>query len=155
MARMIRAAFAVLAVTLAIAPGGCSSTNIDSDLGVVEPGCRAASACFKLGADCPCARGDVSSATCRVCDPTTSTCFCGVGTACIEPDQVCTGRATSLCPGTGARCLPVGHSCASGGGDPPQLVGTGPNGTLQPRCQYTDDVCCPGTLDMSVPDLST
>lgn len=145
-----------LAVVCLLAALGCTGNTNGNDLGILEPGCRTPSACYKIGADCPCDRADVNNATCKVCDPLTAvndTCYCSLGQACTEASLVCVGRAPTTCLGEGARCLPVGGSCAtSGGGDPPQLVGTGPGGSLEPRCQYVDDVCCPGVIDMAAPD---
>lgn len=126
---------------------GCSSSTAGTDLGVVEPGCRAPSGCYKTGADCPCTRGDVD-VTCRVCDPRTQDCICPAGTQCRDSATVCVGRAASTCPGAGARCLPAGTSCTSAmSSSPPQLVGTGVMGTLEPRCAFVDDVCCPGLIE--------
>jgi hypothetical protein len=158
---MLRAAVAVIGIALLAA--ACSDSNANTDLGVVEPGCRTPSACWKVGSDCACARGQLGAVpgtdmagttSCMVCDPTVQTCYCPLTTQCIDSASVCTGRATSTCLGAGARCLPVHSKCTTSGGNPPQLVGTGPAGALEPRCQYVDDVCCPGTLDMAVPDLS-
>jgi hypothetical protein len=69
---------------------------------------------------------------------------------CLETPQAFIGRGP-VCNGAGARCLPAGASCTQAdmaGSEPPQLVGYSDGGaTLEPRCQFTDDVCCPGTDD--------
>jgi hypothetical protein len=154
---------AVAVIGIALFAQACTDSNANTDLGVVEPGCRAPSACWKVGTDCDCERGlvvenvadtDMAGTTsCRECDPTHDTCYCPLTTQCIDGDSVCTGRATSTCLGAGARCVPVHSTCGNASGSPPQLVGTGPNGALEPRCQYVDDICCPGMLDMAKPDL--
>jgi hypothetical protein len=143
-ARSVRPAAMLCLAFCALA---CSSSTSGTDLGVVEPGCRAPSACYKLGADCACARGDVES-SCRVCDPRTQDCICPAGSQCRDAATVCVGRAAAVCQGTGARCLPAGASCATAmSGSPPQLVGTGAMGGLEPRCAFVDDVCCPGLTE--------
>ncbi|HEX4460127.1 MAG TPA: hypothetical protein VIA18_19245 [Polyangia bacterium] len=71
---------------------------------------------------------------------------------CQEPQMLCVGRGP-VCTGGGAHCLPAGSSDCSADGDPPQLVPVDGQPTLEPRCQYTDDVCCPGTeLDAGIPE---
>ena len=128
---------------------GCTATDIGSDLGIVESGCRAPSACYKLGTDCGCARADVLSATpsCRTCDPRIEPCTCSSANQCLSEANVCVGRQALRCEGVGARCLPAGQSCASAGGVPPNQVGSGTSATLEPHCAYTDDVCCPGAVN--------
>ena len=65
--------------------------------------------------------------------------------ACLETPQACVGRGV-FCGGSGARCLPAGEACTTAGGDPPQLIPTGGTGpSLEPHCEFVDDVCCPGT----------
>lgn len=141
---------------------GCSSADLGSDFGVVEPGCRAPSGCFATGVDCPCNRSDVfhaagGVATCEsscVTAESSRTCVCnidnldaGIITRCLEPQVVCVGRAATTCDGVGARCLAKGGSCSSTDpGAPPNQVGTGLGGTIEARCAYVDDVCCPGTI---------
>ena len=45
----------------------------------------------------------------------------------------------------------VDFPTCDGTGDPPMLIPTGIGmPMLEPHCQYTDDVCCPGT-DGGVP----
>jgi len=141
-----------------IQSSGCASTDVGSDLGVVESGCRAPSACYRVGVDCACARADLVS--CRTCDPRVEPlgCTCtsdvsypdlaggGFATSCVSEANVCVGRQAATCDGVGARCLPTGGSCASSGGAPPNLIGNG-LGALEPHCAYTDDVCCPGVLN--------
>ncbi|MEO6952190.1 MAG: hypothetical protein ABI321_10275 [Polyangia bacterium] len=140
---------------------GCNSADLGSDFGLVEPGCRTPSGCFTGGVDCPCHRSDVfgSPGILPSCESSCNTstgisCVCninnkdaGVITTCQEAANVCVGRAASTCDGVGARCLAVGGSCSgSDTGAPPNKVGTGLNGTLEARCPYVDDVCCPGTM---------
>ena len=107
----------------------------------------------KLGGGTSDTNLDAGIVSCKVCDPTVQTCYCALTTQCIEASSVCTGRAITTCLGAGARCLPARSKCSTSGGDPPQLVGTGANGALEPRCQYVDDVCCPGVFDLGTPDL--
>ena len=147
---------------------GCSSADLGSDFGVVEPGCRTPSGCYTTGVDCPCHRSDVHGSpgilpSCEsACDTSTGiTCVCNLGnedegvlTRCQEPATVCVGRAATTCEGLGARCLAVGGSCASAEqGTPPNKVGTGLGGTLEARCPYVDDVCCSGTI--AAPDAGS
>jgi hypothetical protein len=138
---------------------GCSSSTLGTDLGIVQPGCRAPSACFLV--DCACNRGDVTATdmgapACRACDPNAQFCICendvdlGAAQVCIEAATLCVGKSTLVCSGTGARCLPKGSTCATSGGDPPQLIANGMN--LEPHCQYADDTCCPGAADLGVSD---
>jgi hypothetical protein len=139
-----RALVPLLVAVAAVVAGGCSSTTVGTDLGIVEPGCKTPSACYRLGADCPCGRGDVDT-VCKACDPNVQVCICDTGTACLQSTAVCVGRSATVCSGVGARCLPVGSSCASGmSGAPPQMVGSG--ASLAPRCAFVDDVCCPGVV---------
>ena len=139
---------------------GCNSADLGSDFGAVEPGCRAPSGCFSTGIDCACNRSDVfpSAGGIAVCESacvtaeSSRTCICnldnldaGVITRCQTPQAVCVGRAATTCEGVGARCLPKGGSCvATDPGSPPNQVGTGLHGSLEARCAYADDVCCPG-----------
>ena len=149
---MLRAALLACALVAA-----CGSSTVGTDLGLVEPGCRAPDDCYKTGVDCACARGDVATACLVVCATPETGCICPSGTRCVEAATVCVGRAATTCPGVGARCLPGPMaSCATSGGEPPQLVGTGPGGALEPHCAFTDDVCCPGVeaMDLGVPDLA-
>jgi hypothetical protein len=165
-ARSMRSAVAVLGfAVLAAMAAGCGSTATTvpgSDAGVILPGCRAPSACYKV--NCPCTRDAIDGELCRACDPRTSpglTCDCvALESDCLETVQVCVGRG-DRCMGTGARCLPVGSSCMMSGGVPPQVVSTtvGPadaGPSTETRCPYTDDICCTGPEpDLSVPqDLS-
>ena len=151
-----------------------------TDFGIVLEGCRIPEACFKEFCDCTRANAQAGGA-CEVCNPLTHDnlqCSCvrdmlpppgdlaGTDMAfipimCIDPSQVCIGRAPAVCPGIGARCLPAGLSC-NGSVDneaPPQLVARavvdGGEPVLEPHCAYVDDVCCAGTSDdMGVPDLA-
>jgi hypothetical protein len=76
----------------------------------------------------------------------------GVDVQCLEPQMLCVGKGR-VCTGGGAHCLPAGATDCSADGDPPQLVPVDGQPTLEPRCQYTDDVCCPGTeLDAGIPE---
>lgn len=150
-----------LAAILVGGIAGCPTTTTGTDAGFSTSACTAPSACWAIGPQCDCVRGNLDA--CKVCDPatsSTSSCECDVdmGAVCTQPSNVCIGRSPTVCPGRGARCLPVGSSCAvvpdGGTQDPlastPQLVpkaGTDGGATpeLEPRCPYVDDVCCPGT----------
>lgn len=146
----------VFALALGLYISGCTTGDIGNDLGLLEPGCRTPSACFVTGTSCDCRYGSVfgTSPSCRACiavGDVSCTCNADGGNtqACIEPEEVCVGRAPSTCDGVGARCLhaSLGQTCAmSGVGDPPDQVATGAGGTLEQRCPYVDDVCCPGTI---------
>jgi hypothetical protein len=141
---MLRA-LALVPLLSAVVAGGCSSSTTGTDLGIVQPGCKAPSACYRLGADCRCNRSDVDTTVCKACDPNMQVCICDPGTACLEAAAVCVGRSPMVCSGVGARCLPSGSSCESGmSGVPPQLVGSGAN--LAPHCPFADDKCCPGIV---------
>jgi len=139
--------------TIAGYAGGCTSSTVGTDLGIVEPGCRAPSACYKTGADCRCGRSDVEGG-CKACDPNAVDCVCAVGTRCMQAAAVCVGRAPSTCDGVGARCMPVGTTCATPmSGAPPQLVAASSGAALEPHCTFLDDVCCPGVItDLGVAD---
>ena len=92
----------------------------------------------------PAVNADMSGA-----NPDLGPAMMAVATQCIEVAQECVGRGV-FCGGSGARCLAAGSSCSMSGGDPPQLVPTGSTGpALEPRCQFTDDVCC-GSSDGGV-----
>jgi hypothetical protein len=164
---------AALALMVAL---GCTTVTTTNDLSVLPPGCRAPSACWANS--CSCMRATFVT-ECLTCDPTAQaasvqTCDCqgrtfdaGIGVAtvpsmCLEPSQVCVGRAPIACPGFGARCLPAGTACSGtpDGGVPPDVVAitsgnpdAGP-GTEQ-RCSFYDDVCCPGSLAPPEQDLGT
>jgi hypothetical protein len=153
------AAAALVAVT-----GGCGSTITVPDQGIIVTGCQMPAACYR--ANCECTRASVlgsgtgtpSCVAPSVCsDPNNpSTCNCQpitvgdmgvtVATQCLEPAQTCVGRGV-FCGGVGAVCLPAGTSCAmsSSAGTPPQLIPTVGMPMLEPHCQFTDDVCCPGS----------
>ena len=153
-----------LTLVAVVALSACTPTALTTtDFGIVLEGCRIPEACFKP--TCTCLRATVQS-TCMVCDPLTQStlqcsCSADAGVMCMDPSQVCIGRAPAVCPGAGARCIPAGLSC-SGSVDneaPPQLVAAvlldGGEPVLEPHCAYADDVCCPGTVeDMAVPDLA-
>jgi hypothetical protein len=124
----------------------CSNSDAGTDFGVVEPGCRAPSACYLTGADCSCRRGELETA-CKVCDPNLQDCICQTGQVCTQGPNVCVGRAITVCGGVGARCLPAGSTCASSGGIPPTLIGQTDGGTLEAHCAFVDDVCCPGDVN--------
>jgi hypothetical protein len=152
----------LLSIALAAAFGlslGCSASTLGTDLGIVQPGCRIPSACYVV--DCPCNRGDVygpdggQGGPCKACNPDVQFCICPLDQMCIEPPTVCVGKSQQLCGGVGARCLPAGASCATGGtGTAPQLIANSANGALlEPHCQYVDDVCCAGvSSDLGVTD---
>jgi hypothetical protein len=148
---------------------GCNPTTTTTDLAVVPPGCRLPSKCWSPSS-CDCTRGSVvgaSPGSCLVCDPALTDpsiqqCDCSgdLGLVCLEPARLCVGRGP-VCTGTGARCIAHGvdlgvAGCTGASGDPPMMVPIPTDGGLpesEPRCAYVDDVCCPGVLDMSVPDL--
>jgi hypothetical protein len=141
---------------------GCPTTTTGTDAGASTSACTAPSACWLVGPQCDCVRGNLDA--CKVCDPATgATCECTrfndggapeAAAVCTQPSSVCIGRSPTVCPGRGARCLPAGSSCAAvpdGGtqnplASTPQLVPKGDGGVeLEPRCPFVDDVCCPGT----------
>ncbi len=148
------------AASLVAAAGACGSSITVPDQGVIVSGCQFPAACYLPS--CSCSRASLNADydpnmapnACRVpavcsnpADLTTCNCPAGdmslsvggmlVETQCLEPAQVCVGRGV-LCSGPGARCAPAGGGCA--GSDPPMLVPvSGPS--LEPHCQFTDDVC--------------
>src|SRR5262249_23950564 len=142
----------------AITAEGCGDTTAGADFGVVEPGCRAPSACYKLGS--PCQRGDVDSTCLVFYPPLPLTSFGSNPNPDARPGVVRTcpqagpaGRGP-VCAGLNARCVPTGAGCDSAGATAPQLV-QGAGGALEARCAFVDDQCCPGlVLDFSVSDLS-
>ncbi len=145
------------AMALVAAAGACGSIIQIPDQGVVVLGCRAPAYCYVAGS-CSCTRKDATpGGSCTVpivqvnpLDP--STWVCPANAVCLETVQACVGRGP-VCDGVGARCLPAGASCRSSGGDPPQMVGYSDGGaTLEPRCAFTDDVCCPGLEDGGTSD---
>jgi hypothetical protein len=127
---------------------GCESTSTAPDFGATVTGCRAPSACYTL--ECPCQNASEVASECMVCNPTgmsggcDCTVFDGGSVECLEPAQVCVGRASSTCTTPGARCAP---SCDQPG-VPPQLVSADDAG-LERRCPYVGDHCCLG--DAGVP----
>jgi hypothetical protein len=151
----------LLLVWAVIAIAGCEVTTTTTDAAVAIGGCRFPRKCIRV--DCDCTRATLGQ--CMLCDPmmqANGSCECygdlGAGGLCTSAEELCQGRAPASCPGIGARCLPVGSSCASSGGSPPQLVPTPPplgDGggppMSEPRCAFADDVCCPGAPP---PDLS-
>lgn len=141
----------VLVVLATLDNTGCAIDDLFTDLGTVEALCRAPSACYTVGTEsCPCARGGSNGAVdpavlCRVAMVNGQ--YCDATSHCKLPGTQCVGRAPQTCDGVGARCVPFGSTCAGTSGNPPDRVGTGVNGTLENRCSYVDDVCCPGTID--------
>jgi hypothetical protein len=154
------------ACALVVATGGCGSQITVPDQGIIVSGCQMPSACFR--ADCDCSRGSVTAkvdsvGACTVSctfvtpgDP--STCDClpltndggdSIATQCIESVQACVGRGV-FCGGVGALCKAATSPACDGTGDPPMLIPTIGMPMLEPHCQYSDDVCCPGT-DGGVP----
>jgi hypothetical protein len=155
------------AAALVVAGGACGSIIPVPDQGVVVLGCASPAACYV--SDCSCNRADAQQGGKCTVPPVCinpldrSTCLCpatisGTGadmmpitTQCLETAQACVGRGV-FCGGMGARCVAAGTMCGTSGGDPPQLlpmtglidggVGVGP--ALEPHCQFTDDICCPG-----------
>lgn len=142
-------------LSIAACVGACTSSTVGTDLGIVEPGCRAPSACYKTGADCKCNRSDVEG-DCKVCDPNVKDCICDPGgdrdlgtpgARCLSAAAICVGRSPMTCAGVGARCLPVGMACSTPmSGAPPQLIAASSGAALESHCTYLDDVCCPGTV---------
>ena len=144
------------AAALVAAAGACGSIISVPDQGIIVTGCQMPSQC--IASDCTCTRA-LTNCTTPCMDTTSgdpSTCFCmsvprptpqdmaaRVDTFCLETSMACVGRGP-LCAGTGALCQAVGTAC-NGSGDPPQLVPTMGMPSLEPHCQYSDDVCCPGT----------
>jgi len=145
------------AAALVVAAGACGSSITVPDQGIVVTGCQQPGQCYR--SDCSCIRADVESGVCTVksvcsdpSDPSTCDCPTGViidpdlGTSynseCVETAQACIGRGV-LCGGLGALCQKSGSTC-DGTGDPPMLIPTIGMPTLEPRCQFLDDVCCPG-----------
>jgi hypothetical protein len=148
----------------AVAAGGCGSTITVPDQGIIVTGCQMPSQCYAN--DCSCKRGDVAAR--RIDQPTgcvigtvcsspldDSTCNCptnvikdfDAGTTydsvCLETAQACVGRGV-FCGGSGARCKPANSVC-DGTGDLPMLVPSIGMPSLEPHCQYLDDVCCAGS----------
>jgi hypothetical protein len=158
----MRSALAVFAVALA----GCPSTTVVTDLAIVT-GCHQPEACLFEGAKCNCNRSDITTSFmnggCLVCEPnvqidTCGSCGDGDGGTCREPSQICYGRGP-VCPGAGSTCVPAGAACGDPRSAPPEPVQSNDDGgvsAVEPRCAYTDDVCCPGAgVDLGVPDLSS
>ena len=154
-----KAVLAMLAVAVIVAVAlidysGCAVADLGTDLGEVEARCLPPSVCYTTGTDCNCRRLDAdlgvavaAANVCLACNPAVQECICSSDQKCRLANTQCVGRSPTLCPGTGARCLPARSDCSTTGGDPPQRVGTGQGGTLEPRCAYVDDVCCAGTID--------
>jgi hypothetical protein len=142
--RWFRAALAVGA--LVVAAGACGSTITVPDQGIILTGCTTPAACYTL--DCACSRAGLASCVVdAMCDDPLdkTTCRCPAGSQCLETAQACVGKGPP-CSGVGALCVPAGSSCTSGNGNPPMLVPSD-MGTvsLESRCQFTDDTCCPGS----------
>ncbi len=171
------------AVALFLAAGACGSQITVPDQGVIVLGCRTPSFCYTTTCDCLRAStagppdDDHPGGACvvtAVCDdglPPSKTddpgsCYCpatspgvdggDITVQCEEPSMLCVGRGP-VCTGAGAYCLQAGStqaSCGIDSGDPPQLVPVAGQPTLEPRCQFTDDICCAGTEqpDLGVPE---
>jgi hypothetical protein len=157
--RWTLAALAVLA--LVAAAGACGQIITVPDQGIIVTGCQQPAECWRT--DCDCKRGtdtDMGArASCTVaCQQTNandpSTCYCmpvdSVQTQCIEESLACIGRGPA-CFGVGALCQQFGTTC-NGSGTPPMLIPTGMMPMLEPHCEFTDDVCCPGQLDGGTTD---
>lgn len=147
---------------LAASTGACGSQITVPDQGIIVTGCQKPASCYLY--NCTCSRAaalgtDMGPPACVVgadCgdmgDPTMCTCPAGdpeMGTPlsqCLEPSQACVGRGV-FCGGAGALCVPAGGSCSQStpGAQPPMLIPTVGMPMLEPHCQFTDDVCCPGT----------
>lgn len=152
-----------LLVVLGCGPG----TAATQDLSATAPGCRAPSKCYKVS--CPCTRALLDTEACVACNPLDEadrSCDCPEGSRCLDPSEVCIGRAATACTLPSARCLPAGSDCATmSGGVPPMMVavttsvGDASVPATEPRCPFSGDVCCAGeapAADMSVPvDLAT
>lgn len=128
------------------AAGACGSQITVPDQGVIVTGCHPPGYCFLT--TCDCLRASVTpTGACVVASVCTdpndpSTCNCPAGSLCEESAQACVGRG----PACVGRCLPVGSTCSMAGGDPPMLVPTADGGaTLESRCAFVDDVCCPAS----------
>ena len=139
------------------------------DQGVIVNGCQIPAQCYR--SDCSCNFADVEkpigeSGSCTVASVCTdpndpSTCSCptkvvidadagtGYDSACLETAQACIGRGV-FCGGVGARCKRSSAPTCDGTGDLPMLIPTIGMPMLEPHCQFTDDVCCPGPSDGGV-----
>ena len=62
---------------------------------------------------------------------------------CIEAALACIGRGPFCC-GVGALCQQFGTTLRRHRATPPMLIPTTGMPMLEPHCQFTDDVCCPG-----------
>jgi hypothetical protein len=149
---------AVAAALLVAAAGACGSVISVPDQGLIVTGCQIPAQCIR--ADCGCNRAlDGCVVPCVQTDPNDpSTCYCmnipmptpqdmaaQLAVECIETAQACVGRGP-LCGGTGALCQQGGTVCGSGvTAVPPMLVPAVGMPAFEPHCQFTDDVCCPGT----------
>lgn len=138
-----------------IAIASCDTTTVLTDAAVAIGGCRFPSTCMRT--NCECTRAGI--ATCTLCDPllqATQACDCASfdgAAVCSTVAAMCIGRAPIACTGVGARCLPAGSTCSVSGGDPPQVVPAGSDAAVtEPRCPFTDDVCCPP--EIAPPDMS-
>jgi hypothetical protein len=131
-----------------------TSSTIDLDFGLVLPGCRAPSQCWKTS-ECACTFASVNDPnapdSCLVCDPNNApdgVCTCesdgGPEVACFERAQVCVGRGP-LCNGL---CVRGTSNCMDPNAEPPEevAIGDGGNGDGGPgaerHCPYIDDICC-------------
>ncbi len=130
------------AFAFALVVVGCSGSSTVLDAGANPPGCRPPSVCYLKGCAC-----DRALTSCQQCDPASDpsrNCLCNTDdVVCATPVTLCVGKGP-MCPGSTSRCLAVGSSCASSGGVPPQLVSARGDGgpELEPRCAFSDDVCC-------------
>jgi hypothetical protein len=134
-----------------------TSSTVDLDFGLVLPGCRAPSACYRT--NCGCNFSDVTTLNsddptgCLLCDPNDTSrnpsgvCDCapdgGVQGECLERAQVCVGHGVA-CNSSCARVgVDMGCSFPT---DPPEAVVTVQNDDGGPgterRCQFSDDICC-------------
>lgn len=148
---------AAATAALLAATGACGSVITIPDQGIIVTGCQLPAQCYR--SDCACARASLSSCVvpCTQTNPTDpSTCYCmgipmptpqdmntELPVECIETAQACVGRGV-FCGGSGALCQQGGTTC-DGSGVPPQLIPTMGMPSLEPHCQFTDDVCCAGT----------
>jgi hypothetical protein len=133
-----------------------TSSSTLSDFGVVLPGCRAPSACWRD--NCECLFEHVNNLVaddplgCMVCDPARSlngACDCapdgGLEGRCQERAQVCVGAAQVTCDGLCVRKTSM-LGCMDPNAEPPNEVASMVNADGGPgverRCPYADDLCC-------------
>jgi hypothetical protein len=137
---------ALAAGALVLAAGACGSSITVPDQGIILTGCTTPAACYTT--NCGCSRARLADCVVQaMCDDQNdkSTCRCPEGSQCLEVAQACVGKGP-VCTGFGALCVPPGTACSPNTGNPPMLVPSD-MGTvsLESRCQFADDTCCPGS----------